>query len=83
MKLDQAVLDQLRNPIHKVWNYIGSDVYDLCEGDNECAIEMCIDANRLSMCVNEDVAEALVMSLVKEHGYTKVLKFLSKNFHFV
>lgn len=83
MKLDQAVVAQLKAPMWKVWNYIGHDVADMCEGDNEIAIEMCIDANRLSMCVNEPEAEALIMQLIKEHTYPKVLKFLSKNFCYV
>lgn len=83
MKLDQNVISQLSAPINKVWNYIGYDAVEACGNDNACAIEMCIDANRLSTCVNEKAAEDLVMSLIKEHGYTKVLKFLSKNFRFV
>jgi hypothetical protein len=83
MQLDQAVVTQLSNPLWKVWNYIAADCYEMCEGDNEIAMEMCIDANRLSTCVDEPVAEALVMSLIKEHGYPKVLKFLSKNFRYV
>ena len=82
MQFDQAAVDQLREPILKVWQYIASDVYDICD-DNLCAVEMCIDANRLSTCVDEPEAEAFVMLLIKEHGYPKVLKFLSKNFRFI
>jgi hypothetical protein len=78
MKLDNTVIATLRTPIHRAWQYIASDVYDLC-GDNEEAIEMSIDANRLSMCVDEPAAEALVLALVLEHGYSKTLKFLGKN----
>jgi hypothetical protein len=78
MKLDATVIEQVRNPIRKAWNYIAADVYELC-GDNEEALEMCIDANRLSMCVDEPEAEKLVLALVKEHGYSKTLKFLGKN----
>ena len=81
--LDAAVIAQLQSPMWKVWNYIGHDVEEACEGDNECAIELCIDANRLSMCVNEPEADALVHTLIEQHGYSKVLKFLSKNFRYV
>ena len=79
-KLDQTVIAELRAPIWVCWNYIASD----CEvDDNECAIELCIDANRLTTCAEAPEAEALVSELIKEHGYNKVLKFLSKNFPFV
>lgn len=82
MKLDQAVVDQLRNPMWKVWNYIGSDCIDLVD-DNECAVEMCIDADRLTTCADAPEADKLVGELIREHGYNKVLKFLSKNFRYV
>ena len=82
MKLDNAVVDQLRHPIWLVWNYIGSDCIDSVD-DNECAIEMCIDADRLTTCADAPEADKLVGELVREHGYNKVLKFLSNNFRFV
>jgi hypothetical protein len=80
MQLDKAVVDQLRHPMWLVWNYIGSDCM---VDDNECAIEMCIDADRLTTCAEAPEADKLIGELIKEHGYNKVLKFLSKNFLFV
>ena len=83
MKLDAAVTARLKTPILATWNYIGHDVYEMCEGDNECAIEMCIDADRLTTCGKDEEATLFVRSLIKEHGYPRVLKFLSKQFPFV
>jgi hypothetical protein len=83
MKLDKTVVETLKKPINATWNYIGSDVYEMCDGDNECALEMCIDADRLTTCGNDASATTLVRDLIKEHGYAKVLKFLSRNFRFV
>ena len=83
MKLDKAVVERLATPIRATWNYIGHDVYEMCDGDNECAIEMCIDADRLTTCGNDATAQQFVRDLIAEHGYPKVLKFLSKQFSFV
>lgn len=83
MKLDKAVVDRLKTPMWDAWNYIGHDVYEMCEGDNEVAIEMCIDADRLTTCAEDEEAQLLVRALIAEHSYPKVLKFLSKNFCFV
>jgi len=82
MKLDQAVVTRLRQPMGKTWNYIGSDAMEFCTSNAE-AIEMCIDAGRLETCGNDKEASQLISELCKEHTYPKVLKFLSKNFRFV
>jgi hypothetical protein len=78
MQLDNTVIATLRTPIRASWNYIAHDVYDLC-GDDEEAMEMAIDAGRLTTNAEDASADALVISLVKEHGYHTTLAFLSKH----
>lgn len=82
MQLNKEVIARLNTPMWATWNYIGHDVIEFCE-DNECAIEMCIDADRLASCANDQGAQDLVRELIAEHGYNTVLKFLSKNFCYV
>lgn len=81
MKLDQAVVTALRPAIREAWNSIAHDVYDMCEGDNECAMEMTFDADRLQTVqpLHGAKAQELVRALAVEHGYGKLLTFLSKN----
>ena len=55
MELTQAVAD-LKGPVYMVWDSIGYDAEELCDGDNECAVEMCIDAGRLTMYANDAAA---------------------------
>lgn len=76
MKLDQTVIDTLRPAIQASWNYIASDVYDLCS-DEEEAIEMAIDADRLTTCAEDADAQQLVRDLCAQHGYSATLKFLA------
>ena len=83
MKLDQTVVATLKPAMMATWNYIGHDVYEMCDGDNLCAVEMVIDADRLDMCGGDAAANLLVRELCKEHGYSKVLKFLNKHFRFL
>ena len=80
--LDTAVLKVIRPAMLATWNYIGSDVEEMCDGDNEQAVEMCIDADRLLICGKDAAAHALVSALIAQHGYVKVLKFLEKHFTF-
>jgi hypothetical protein len=80
--LDKAALDTLSEPIWDVWNYIGHDIEGMID-DNDCAIEMCIDADRLTTCADDPEAQAFVHELIKEHGYTTTLEFLSKHMRFV
>ena len=76
MELTQAVAD-LKGPVYMVWDSIGYDAEEFCDGDNECAVEMCIDANRLTMYAN-DAAEVVLRNAIDTHGYKSVLKALSK-----
>ena len=76
MELTQAVAN-LKPAVYTVWDSIGYDAEELCDGDNECAVEMCIDAGRLTMFAN-DAAEVVLRNAIDAHGYKAVLKALSK-----
>jgi hypothetical protein len=84
MKLDRAVIEKLKGPIHDVWTEVGSDVDSVSaemgeETSNEVAMESCIDADRLSNVARAPEADNLLHHLFTEHGYEKVFKFLCKN----
>ena len=81
MELTQAVAD-LKGAVYMVWDSIGYDAEELCDGDNECAVEMCIDAGRLTMFAN-DAAEVVLRNAIDTHGYMSVLKALSKEINLV
>lgn len=69
--------DQLIKDVQTVWQAIASDAAaEFCE-DNESAIEMCIDSNRLAIFANE-ISDVEIKRLSKEFGYSVVLRELSK-----
>ena len=76
MELNNDFLKQVEPAILAGWDYINADIPG--EADNHEAIETTIDANRLTMIGYKD-ADQLIMQAVKEHGYSKVMKFLVKN----
>ena len=78
MKLDKNFLEKVQNPIYQVWDQIGHDILELEDVDNEECVETVIDASRLDTFGHKE-AQELVSEAVKEHGYSKVLKFLCKN----
>jgi len=65
------------NAIAITWDYIAADAYEMCEDDNEIAVEMTIDAGRLKMNNYAD-AQNEVRSLINAHGYAPVLAAISK-----
>lgn len=74
---------QLVEPLLRVWNAIGWDVEESLQAmgeevDNEGAIEMCLDANRLLINGEDAAAEALLDQLCREHGFNRVVQDLSK-----
>jgi hypothetical protein len=75
-----AALPLLSDAIHKTWNEVCGDVYDM-EGDvdNITAMAYCLDADRVMFAGGNDTANRLLLLLCREHTYPKVLKFLSKN----
>jgi hypothetical protein len=78
LKLDQEFLNQVRPAIVKCWNYIAADIDWNCS--NAEAIELCLDADRISTLVDGGKAiDELIRQADKEHGYQKVEKFLCKH----
>ena len=69
------------------WNYIAPDAAPACGGDNECAIEMCIDADRMTtMCGESGKVAADIIKRVMETrngGYRKLLSFLSRRIQLI
>lgn len=78
-QLNQAFVERVRQPIHRVWNSIAADMMDDEDIDNENVIEWCIDADHLELIAYDKEANDLVREQCKIHGYTRVLKFLSKH----
>jgi len=78
MQLNKEFVTKVKPAIVDVWQYIGSDAMEICES-NKDALEMCIDANRLTTCVNRKDIDDLIRETIKEHGYTKVFSLLAKN----
>lgn len=59
------------------WDYIASDAYDICEGDNAVAMEMVLDANRLAL-QGYEASDREMRALCLEHGFGLVCAVLSK-----
>ena len=78
MQLNKEFVAKVKPAIVDVWQYIGSDAMECCESNKE-ALEMCVDADRLTTCVNRKDIDDLIRDATKEHGYTKVLSLLAKN----
>ena len=78
-QLNQAFVTRVRQPITRVWNSIAADMMDDEDIDNENVIEWCIDADHLELIAEDKEANDLVREQCKIHGYTRVLKFLSKH----
>jgi hypothetical protein len=63
--------------INDVWCQISGDAYDICDGDNQIALELVLDASRLTS--NGYPAEdAESSALIMKHGYSNVLAELDK-----
>jgi len=80
---------QLKTSIFLTFGVIGGDLQDCSDAagddalDNEQAIECCLDADHMKNYAKDPESDALVARLIKEHGYNKVLKFLTKHIHLV
>lgn len=59
-----------------VWNAIAESASGFCD-DNESAIEMCIDANRLQTFGSTE-SENELKKLIADHGFKAVIRELSK-----
>lgn len=76
-------IDQLVDPVLVVWNAIGYDVEESLQAmgdelDNESAIEMCLDADRLLLNGHDAAAHQLLRDLCREHGFGQVVQGLAK-----
>jgi hypothetical protein len=87
MKLDQDFIKIVYAPIWATWNAISPDAH--CD-DNEEAIELCLDADRLITTAQGTLAEKEALDAdmaideaINKHSYEAVIKFLSKNVQLV
>lgn len=74
--LNQKLIPQLERAIHRTWCEIAPDAWEFVES-NDDAMEFVLDADRMYSV--DLTAHKLVDDLCAEHGYTKVLTFLSRN----
>jgi hypothetical protein len=72
-----TVTDSTRFAILGTWDSIASDAYEICEGDNEIAMELVLDASRLAMNGFTE-ADLEIRTLCVEHGFGEVRAALSK-----
>lgn len=72
-----AITEQTRRAIVNTWDSIAGDAYEMCEGDNEIAVELVIDASRLEMAGYPDAGKE-ISELCKAHGFGVVRAALSK-----
>lgn len=76
----------IHSAILTTWNQIAPDAERACEGKNEYAIEVCIDADRLTFNCGYGAqgiqegkdAAAFITAAIRVNPYAKVLKELSK-----
>jgi hypothetical protein len=83
MKLDKDFIKAVSGPIWTTWNYVSPDAGDC---DNEEALELCLDADRMTMLAQSKreleehkAADALIDAAIKEHGYDAVMAFLDEH----
>lgn len=63
--------------IFSTWDSIAADAYEICEGDNSIAMEMVLDANRLTF-NGFEASDREVRALCLEHGFGLVCDILSR-----
>lgn len=78
-QLNQEFIDRVKTPLRQVWNGIAADTVDDEEVSNENVIEYCIDADHLLLIAEDKEANDLIREQCKVHGYTRVLKYLTRN----
>ena len=86
MNLDQNFLNAVRSAIHSTWDCIGSDSIQCAEDcdermDNATAVESSMEPCYMEMYggYNRETAIKAIDNAIAEHGYTKVVKYLTKN----
>lgn len=85
--LPTSFVNSLRPIILEVWGCIGYDAEEMCDGDNEIAIEMCLDADRVVHFVrgieNAKAAQQVVRNAIDMYSYPVVLRTLARTVHLV
>ena len=86
--LNDEFAERMKKPIVKVWQLLGHDVLRDAETvgeriDNESAVECCIDADRLVIEGRDTQANAMLDLMLEQHGFPRVLTFLSKKIRLV
>jgi hypothetical protein len=65
------------NAIYATWDCIEADAYDICEGDNAVAMELVLDASRLTMNGYAE-ADAEIKTLTAQYDWGLVCETLAK-----
>jgi hypothetical protein len=73
-----AITPDTRQAIVNTWYSIAGDAYDACEGDNEIAVELVLDADRLAFAGYAE-ANQEIRQLCKQYGFGVVRAALSKH----
>ena len=76
MKLTKENIADLKPAITGTWCQIAGDAYEVCDDDNEIAMELVLDANRMHIAGYKE-ADAMLSDLCMEHGFGIVRKELS------
>lgn len=81
--MNEEFIDLIREPLYQSWAAVEPDAEEA--SDNEYAVEIAMDANRLSYFGGPEgkVAEEALMALLPVHGWAKVVSFVAKHVHLV
>jgi hypothetical protein len=82
MATSETKLDRLASAIYRTWDQIAPDAMEFVD-DNVCAIEMCLDADRLLLNGEDPEAHALAREIGVKYGFSKLCEYLSKHVHLV
>jgi hypothetical protein len=80
IELSDSELATLKTAFSRAWGAVASDVEP---DDNDEAVEICIDADRLETYGRSKEARLIVDRLANEHTYGAVLSFLSAKIRLV
>ena len=75
IKLDKR-FENFKRDVYYVWGYIGADCGAV--GDNEEAIEACLDADRLLICIDAKESHEFMKEILRTVSFQRFVKFLSK-----
>jgi len=76
MTLDEGYA-RLHSAIVRTWDAISGDAYEACEGDNEIAMELVLDANRMAF-AGYETEDRMVRDLCAEHGWGTVREYFAR-----